>query len=105
MRRHSGYFLGCCGAAFAVASFLVGLEVSAKTAAPSLQQQPAPVVNRMLKSDRQRLVPVPSRNAVNDPIEIKSPALPRMELPEGCEPMISTIGQSPLARIPGRCVS
>jgi hypothetical protein len=29
----------------------------------------------------------------------------RPELLDGCEPVISTIGQSPLARIAGRCVS
>ena len=51
MRRYSRYLVGCGGAAFAIASFFAGLEVSATTAAPSLSQS-APMVNRTLKSDR-----------------------------------------------------
>ena len=35
MRSHSQYLAGFGGAAFAVACFLIGLEVSATTAAPS----------------------------------------------------------------------
>ena len=104
MRRHSGYFVGCCGAVFAIASFLIGLEVSATTAAPSVDCG-APTVNRTLKSDRMPLIPGKSRNAVNGPFEIKAPPIARPELLDGCEPVVSSIGQSPLARIPGRCVS
>jgi hypothetical protein len=102
MRRHSGYLIACCGAAFAIASFLIGLEVSATPSTTGLEQAP-PMVNRTLKADRQPLLPVKSRNAVNEPGDIK--LAPKIELLDGCEPMISTIGQSPLARIPGRCVS
>ena len=104
MRRHSRYVVACCGAVLAVASFFVGLEVSATTAAPALQQN-GPMVNRTLKADRQPMAPAKNRNAVNDSRDIKAPAAPRQELLDGCEPVISTIGQSPLARIPGRCVS
>ena len=74
MRRHSGYFVGCCGAVFAIASFLIGLEVSATTAAPSVDRG-APTVNRTLKSDRMPLIPGKSRNAVNGPLEIKAPPI------------------------------
>jgi hypothetical protein len=105
MRRHSRFLVGCCGAAFAVASFMIGLEVSSTTAAPSAGT--ATQVNRALKSDRLPLITVKSRNAVNGPVEIKAPPAPvsRPELLDGCEPVISAIGQSPLAQIPGRCVS
>ncbi len=99
MRRHSLIVSGC-GAAFAIASFFIGLEVSATTAAPSLQRSD-PVVNRTLKGDRLPLTPAKSRNAVNGPFEIKAPP----KLLDGCEPMVSAIGQSPLAQIAGRCVS
>ena len=104
MVRHSGLLVGCAGAMFAVASFLIGLEVSstATTAAPSVEQT---TVNRTLKGDRMQTVPSKSRNAVNGPFEIKAPPVARPELLDGCEPVISAIGQSPLARIPGRCVS
>jgi len=106
MLRHSGFLVGCCGAVFAVASFLIGLEVSstATTAAPSVEQT---TVNRTLKGDRMPLVPGKSRNAVNGPFEIKAPQAPAAmpELLDGCEPVISSIGQTPLAKIAGRCVS
>lgn len=106
MRRYSRCFVGCGGAALAVACVFIGLEVSATTAAPSLGQS-APVVIRTLKSDRMPLIPEKSRNAVNGPMQIKAPPAPtpKPRLPDGCEPMVSAIGQSPLAQIPGRCVS
>jgi hypothetical protein len=104
MRHHSGYLVGCCGAAFAVLSFVIGLEVSATTAAPSVERI-APVVNRTHKSDRMPVLPAKSRNAVNGPFEMKAPPVSKPQLLDGCEPMVSSIGQSPLAQIPGRCVS
>lgn len=106
MLRHSRFLVGCCGAAFAIASFLIGLEVSATTAAPSLDKT-APVMNRTLKSDRLPLVPSKNRNAVNGPVEIKTPPVPaaKPRLLDGCEPIISSIGQSPLAQVAGRCLS
>ena len=103
MRRQSGYLVGL-GAALAVSSFLVSLEVSSTTAASSVGQ-PALTVNRTLKSDRMPLLPVKSRNAVNGPLEIKSPPTAKPVLLEGCEPIVSTIGQPPLAKVAGRCVS
>jgi hypothetical protein len=102
--RHSRFFVGCCGAVFAVASFLIGLEVSATTAAPSTDRT-ATSVNRTLKGDRLPLTPSKSRNAVNGPFEFKAPPASRPELLDGCEPVVSSIGQSPLAQIAGRCVS
>jgi len=103
MLRHSRFLIGCCGVVFAAASFLIGLEVSAHTMAPSLEAA-APAINRAMKGDRIPLVPIQSRNAVNGPVEIKIPVA-RPELLDGCEPVVSAIGQSPLARIAGRCVS
>jgi hypothetical protein len=103
MRRSSGYLVGCFGAAFAIASFLIGLEVSSTTAAPSVDPT-ASSVNRTLKGDRMPLIPGTSRNAVNGPFQIKAPKAPA-ELLDGCEPVISSIGQTPLAKIAGRCVS
>jgi hypothetical protein len=100
MRRQSGYLVGL-GAALAVSSFLIGLEVSSTTAASSVGE-PALTVNRTLKSDR---MPAKSRNAVNGPLEIKSPPTAKPVLLEGCEPIVSTIGQPPLAKVAGRCVS
>lgn len=106
MRRYSQYFAGCFGAAFVVASFLVGLEVSATTAAPSITQNTT-TINRLLKGDRMPVVTPMSGKALNLPVETKAPPAPspKPRLLEGCEPMISAIGQSPLAQIAGRCIS
>ena len=107
MRSHSQYLAGFGGAAFAVACFLIGLEVSATTAAPSAGQTTL-TINRALKSDRMPVVPVKSHNAVNGPAETNAPTgtpVPKPRLLDGCEPMVSAIGQSPLAQIAGRCVS
>lgn len=104
MQRHSRYLVGCCAAAFVIASFVTGLEVSATTAAPSIART-APQVNRTLKGDRMPLIPATSRKAVNGPFEMKVPPAPKPRLLEGCEPVVSSIGQSPLAQIAGRCVS
>src|SRR5262249_44937920 len=84
MRRHSGYLVGCGGAVFAIATFLVGLEVSSTTAAPSIART-APMVNRTLKSDRMPLASTKSRNAVNGPAEITVPPPPpaKARLPGG----------------------
>jgi hypothetical protein len=117
MQRRSKYLLGGCGAAFALAMayFVVGVDVSTTTAAtggdPGVQ-----TVNRALKADRLpmkpafRLPAIPAsksrRNAGNEPVEIEIPgATPRQELLDGCEPLVSPIGQSPLAQVAGRCVS
>jgi hypothetical protein len=88
----------------ALATFLAGLEVSTTTAAPSATQGIA-TVNRTLKSDRLPLTQPNTRNAVNGPAEAQRPRAPEPRLLEGCEAMVSAIGQPPLARIPGRCLS
>jgi hypothetical protein len=113
--RRSQVLLGGFGAAFALALayFVVGVDVSTTTAAttadPGLQ-----TVNRSLKGDRMqnkpatRLPTIPAsksrRNAGNEELDVPG-ALPRPELLDGCEPLVSPIGQSPLARIAGRCLS
>jgi hypothetical protein len=106
MRRHSQYFAGCAGAAFALACFVMALEISAITAAPSAEQVGVSF-NRTLKGDRLLPAPEKSRNAVNGPSEIKAPPSPasQTELLLGCEPVVSAIGRSPLSRVAGRCVS
>jgi hypothetical protein len=107
MRRVSSYFIGCSGAVVALATFLVGVEISAiSTASPSLSST-APMVNRTLKSDRMPLILTKSRNAVNGPAQTQSPPAPapKPRLLDGCEPMVSAIGHSPLAQIAGRCVA
>jgi hypothetical protein len=106
MLRHSRYLVACCGAALALAAFAIGLEVSSTTAAPSPNRNAASF-NRTLKGDRLPAAPVTTRNAINGPVGTTTPpaAISRPELPDGCEPVVSAIGQPPLARVPGRCIS
>ena len=102
----SGFSIALSGVAVACC-FLIGLQVSATTAAPSAGQTSL-TINRTLKSDRMPLVPAITRNAVNGPVETNAPTAtpdPKPLLLDGCEPMVSAIGQSPLAQIAGRCVS
>ncbi len=107
MRRNSQYVISGLGALVALGFFVIGLEVSATTASPGPKQAPQ-MVDRALKGDRLPLVPEKARkNAVNGPIEILAPRAPaaNQELPDGCEPIVSSIAQSPLSQVPGRCVS
>ena len=99
----SGFSIALSGVAVACC-FLIGLQVSATTAAPSAGQTSL-TINRTLKSDRMPLVPAITRNAVNGPVEPTATPGPKPLLLDGCEPMVSAIGESPLAQIAGRCVS
>ncbi len=104
MWRRSNFLAGCVSGALAVASVLVGLEVSATTA-PASTERATPTVNRALKSDRMPLPPAQNRNSVNGPGGIKPPPITNPVLLVGCEPVVSAIGQPPLSKIAGRCVS
>ncbi|MFL6796712.1 MAG: hypothetical protein ACJ8F3_04800 [Xanthobacteraceae bacterium] len=104
MQRQSGFLFGFCGVAFATASFIIGLEVSATTATPAMDANIA-AINRTMKGDRLPLTPPTSRNAVNAPAESKAPARVAPQLLPGCEAVVSAIGQPPLSRVAGRCVS
>jgi hypothetical protein len=103
MWHQSRFLAGCLGGALAVASVLVGLEVSATTV-PTTLERTAPMVNRSLKSDRMPVVTDKSRSTLG-PGQIKAPPVAKPELLVGCEPVVSAIGQPPLARVAGRCVS
>jgi hypothetical protein len=102
MWHHSGFLAGCFGGALAVASVLVALEVSATGIGPS--ERAAPMVDRTFKNDRLPLVPG-SRNTLKGPVEPKIAPVAKPELLMGCEPVVSAIGQPPLARVAGRCLS
>lgn len=115
MQRRFQYIAGGCGAVFALAIgyFVLGVNVSTTTAATGgdagLQS-----VNRSLKTDRLpmqpsfRLPTIPAsksrRNAGNE-VDPDTANAPRPELLDGCEPLVSPIGQSPLAQVAGRCLS
>jgi hypothetical protein len=102
--RHSRFLVGSCGAAFAIMAFVIGLEVSATTAAPSVNSS-SQIVNRALKSDRLPQASKGPRNAVNGPEQVPPRPILRPVLLDGCEPLVSPISQSPLSLVAGRCVS
>jgi hypothetical protein len=112
MRRHSRYIISGLGALVAVGFFVIGLELSATRAwsgPDKATQKPPQMVNRTLKGNR---LPVISdtkarKNAVNGPLEIQLPRVPaaKPQLLDGCEPIVSSIAQSPLSQVPGRCLS
>jgi hypothetical protein len=107
MRRNSQYVISGLGALVALGFFVIGLEVSATTASPA-PKQVQQMVDRTLKGDRLPLVPEKARkNAVNGPHEMLAPRAPaaKQELLDGCESIVSAIAQSPLSRVPGRCLS
>jgi hypothetical protein len=107
MWHRSKLLAGSLGGALAVASVLVALEVSATTAATPVERAAhiAPTVNRTLKSDRMPLAPAENRNTVNGPAGIKAPPITKPVLLLGCEPVVSAIGQPPLSKVAGRCLS
>jgi hypothetical protein len=113
MQRRAQILVGGCGALFALAVgyFVLGVDVPTTTAAIGPEPQ---TVNRASKADRLpmkpafRLPAIPAsksrRNAGNEEIE-PTTTFQRPVLLDGCEPLVSPIGQSPLSQIPGRCVS
>ena len=112
MRLHSRYVISSIGAFFAVGLLIGALEMSATAAWSGSDRTARPanplMVDRALKGDRLPLIPENARkNAVNGPVEAPAPRVPavKQELPDGCEPIVSAIAQSPLSRVPGRCLS
>ncbi len=106
MRIHSFIAAGV-GSALAMVA-LAGLKIPATPAfsAPATSAQSASepafqIVNRTLKGDRSLGASISDRGATSVPGDIV--IVP--ELLDGCEPVISSIGNSPLARIAGSCLS
>jgi hypothetical protein len=99
----SRYFVGGCGAALAVVSFIIGLEVSVATTGSGAE--PSAEIAR--KGDRLPLVPVFHRKAVNQPLDIRVPGAPasELEMADNCESLVSSLAHSPLGHIAGRCLS
>lgn len=100
MSNHSFMAAGL-GLALAMAAFAVGLKISATPAwssGPALQS-----VDRTLKGDWSPVITVITGPAIERSFPTDTADVP--ELLDGCEPMISSIGNSPLARVAGSCQS
>jgi hypothetical protein len=98
----SRYFVGGCGAALAMVSIIIGLEVSVATGSGA---EPGAEIAR--KGDRLPLIPAFHRKAVNQPLDISIPSAPAsdLEIADNCESLVSSLAHSPLGHIAGRCLS
>jgi hypothetical protein len=92
MAHKSRFLVGGVGAAVAVLSFVVGLEVQFAMARPG--SEPA-AINRSLKGDRQPVSP----GAIGE-----NPANPQ-KLPDGCESSFSSTRNAYVNEVAGRCVA
>jgi hypothetical protein len=93
MRGHSRYLIAGAGAAAAMLSFVVCLEVAEiATARPSAEANHS--IDRALKGDR---LPMISRPSV-------APAIPA-QVPDGCESSVSEIRNPSARQAIGRCVA
>jgi hypothetical protein len=100
MRPHFAYIFGSA-LGLGLLALVTGLQVSstAATARPA-PQLTTTAVDRTLKGDR-----LPLDAAMNESARTRSPAPAGNRLPDGCEATVSPMTQSPLAHIPGRCIS
>jgi hypothetical protein len=101
MQNHS-FIAASLGLALTIAVLAVGMKILA-TPAWSASDPALQSVNRTLKGDRSPLLPAwtGNRSATSFPGD----AVVVPELLDGCEPVISSIGDSPLARVAGSCQS
>jgi len=90
----------------AALAFISGLVMSDLTARSVVDRSEQTVV-RVLKGDRLPLKPASHSEVENQPVEWRAPRLPApvSRLPDGCEAVVSSIANSELAHVAGRCVS
>jgi hypothetical protein len=97
----SPYLVGAFSLVLAFSSTLIGMELSDRAdsseAAPVVE-----MVNRTAKADRLRLLPAFGRGVGNRSL---GPGASNQRLVHGCEPPVSSLIRSPLAKIPARCLS
>jgi len=99
MRNHSFIAAGL-GLAIAMAMLAVGLKIAA-TPAWSASDVALKSINRTLKGDRPPLMPARTGDRTATSFPGDTVLVP--ELLDGCESVISSIGDSPLARVAGSC--
>ncbi len=94
-----------CGVTVAAAVVALMLQDLAATARPQQERvQDGTIVNRTLKGDRLQVVPPGTLHHPADRDSRRGPA-GSPKLPDGCEPVVSTINASTLSQTAGRCVS
>jgi len=91
--------LGVFSLLLAFSPALMGMELSDRADS----SEAAPVVERVNRTGKaDRLQPAFGRGIGNPPI---GPGASDHRLTHGCEPLVSSLVLSPLARIPARCLS
>jgi hypothetical protein len=101
MRNHSFTVAGF-GLALAMATLAIGLKISA-TPAWSASAPASQSIDRTAKGDRSPLLPVRTGDLTANSFRGSTVVVP--ELLDGCEAVVSSIGDTPLSRIVGSCVS
>jgi hypothetical protein len=98
---YTRFVVGGLGVAVITAALVAGPEISATAwSAPNPVQQD---LDRSLKGDRSPLIGLNNRGVAKRPLELR--ILSKPVLLEGCEPVVSSIGHTPLANVAGRCLS
>ena len=94
------------GVGLAIVSIIMGLNASVATARSSVEPS-GQIVDRMQKGDRLPLLSKSHLNAVSQRLKINAPRARTLDskLADGCDPIVSFLAHSELARIAGRCVS
>ena len=87
---------GCAGAVVML-SIILGLD---GFVAIARAEAPIQIVNRDHKGDRLPIAPAPSVKT----FRLHPPQPVDAQLAAGCEPLVSTLADSPYARTAGRCV-
>jgi hypothetical protein len=107
MRNTSTSFVAAgLGTALAIVVCVVGIKLSVTSAWPADDATPrhgTQTANRALKGDRYPLLHE-RKDTLARPRALELP-ITAEKLPEGCEPVVSPVGASPLARIPRICLS
>jgi hypothetical protein len=106
MPRLNPLFLSGVCLAIALGGFTAGLQVSAASAGDDSGAAVEMSVNRALKGDRLPVLSVSKQTSTSkQSSSSKTPTEATQRLPDGCEAAVSSTVDSPLARIPSRCVS
>lgn len=101
MRPHFAYLFGSA-LGLGLLALVAGLQGSSVAAAAhTAPQVTTTVIDRTLKGDRLPVVDT----AVSGSIRMRTPAATGNRLPDGCEASVSAMERSPLAHVPGRCIS
>src|SRR5436305_1115260 len=98
----SRFFCACCGV-FLVGGFtLIALELSLQTAGSES------LISTKITRKGDRLPMTQFLRKSEEPaaqVRVPHPPTPKFKMAVGCEPLVSSLGYSPLKHVAGRCLS